>query len=172
MHLSSHPMAVMGTCIRTSAHTCDCGAAPAIRTIVGNEKGDTSVDHLPPAASRWYVVLRLVSIHGLMQPSRAHGVMASHPLRMRKALGSNPSVSRAQRSTQKKKKKQKLAAKKVCARSSACQSNSQNLGPNTQSLHGYISTTTISSYVGTHSLPSSRRCSYRAAHVCGIFWDK
>ena len=26
-------------------------------------------------------------------PSRAHGVVASHPLRMRKALGSNPSVS-------------------------------------------------------------------------------
>ena len=120
MHLSSHPMAVMGTCIRTSSHTCDCGAAPAIRTIAGNEKGDTSVDHLPPAASRWYVVLRFLCSHGLRLPSRAHGVVASDPLRMRKALGSNPSVSRGQSFTRKKKNKEKLAAKKVCARSSAC----------------------------------------------------
>ena len=29
----------------------------------------------------------------LFNPQRAHGVVASHPLRMRKALGSNPSVS-------------------------------------------------------------------------------
>ena len=29
----------------------------------------------------------------MAQSSRAHGVVVSHPLRMRKALGSNPSVS-------------------------------------------------------------------------------
>jgi hypothetical protein len=31
--------------------------------------------------------------HGWPTEQRAHGVVASHPLRMRKALGSNPSVS-------------------------------------------------------------------------------
>ena len=35
---------------------------------------------------------RFASIRGAVP--RAHGVVASHPLRMRKALGSNPSVSR------------------------------------------------------------------------------
>ena len=35
----------------------------------------------------------LVGLHDFGKCSRAHGVVVSHPLRMRRALSSNPSVS-------------------------------------------------------------------------------
>ena len=35
-----------------------------------------------------------IIFHSFANPQGAHGVVVSHPLRMRKALGSNPSVSR------------------------------------------------------------------------------
>lgn len=55
----------------------------------------TSAECLPAEACSHALPKMLYKLCGALTPSvpRAHGVVASHPLRMRKALGSNPSGS-------------------------------------------------------------------------------
>ena len=63
---------------RYDAEIC---ARKGVARVLGQSRGRLSAN------------LRSFSIHEATTNNWAHGVVVSHPLRMRKALGSNPSVS-------------------------------------------------------------------------------
>ena len=63
----------------SACHAEDPGSIPGRGVVVGFR------------LSPWYKMRE--AMNRISGGNRAHGVVASHPLRMRKALGSNPNVS-------------------------------------------------------------------------------
>ena len=73
--------------------TATTNMMPTVTITTAMETAATVIDER--AKSHWCVtnVAKQIIMHPKQKGMRAHGVVVSHPLRMRKALGSNPSVS-------------------------------------------------------------------------------